>query len=367
MPHRIRQDQARFLEIVRGRIKQDLGRYVQQGELLARRGKDLVSIPLPVVELPRLRFGERQRGGVGQGEGEPGQPLDAAAGPGGGPAGQAPGEHPLELELTLDELADLVGEALALPRLRPRGAQQTEAARPRYTGLVPSGPEPLRHFRRTYQQALRRQLATGAYDPRRPVVVPERADRRYRARREAPHPEARAVILYLMDVSGSMGDDQKALVRTTAFWIETWLRRHYRGLVIRYLTHDAAAREVDRDTFFRSKEAGGTVISSAYLLALRIIEADYGGGSWNVYPFHFSDGDNSSADDTRLCLDLLRSRILPACNLFCYGQVESPYGTGQFLRDLREAMGRRPDVAAAEIAGREGILGAIRSFLGTGR
>ncbi len=369
MPHRIREDQARFRDIVRGRVKQELGRYVQQGELLARRGGTVVSIPLPSVELPRFQVDGRQRRGVGQGEGEPGQPLPGQAAPGGGagPAGLAPGAHALEVEFTLDELADLVGEALELPRLQPRGAARVVAGRPRYTGVAPTGPESLRHFRRTYQQALRRQVASGGYDPGRPLVIPIHADRRYRTSREAPRPEASAVVLYLMDVSGSMGEDQKAVVRTTAFWIETWLRRRYRGLVLRYLTHDAVAREVDRETFFRSRESGGTVISSAYLLALRIVEADYAGEGWNVYPFHFSDGDNSSPEDSRLCLDLLRSRLLPACNHFCYGQVESPYGSGQFLRDLREGLGQREDLAATQISGREGILPAIRAFLGSGR
>ena len=109
------------------------------------------------------------------------------------------------------------------------------------------------------------------------------------------------------------------------------------------------------------------MISSAYKLALEIIEADYGPSSWNVYPFHFSDGDNWSADDTRLCVELLQEKILPAVNLFCYGQVESPYGSGQFIKDLKETIGDRENVALSEIADKEGIYGSIKTFLGTGK
>lgn len=366
MPHRILQDQGRFREIVRGRIKADLGRYVQHDELLGRRGKELVSIPLPSIALPRFRFEDRQLGGVGQGDGQPGDPAPGD-GPPGGMAGTEPGQHLQEVEVTLDELADLLGETLELPHLRPRGHERVVVTRPRWNSVAPTGPESLRHFKRTYRQALRRQIASGTYTPGHPVVVPVRQDRRYRAAREVPRPESNAVILYLLDVSGSMGDEQKAMVRTTSFWIDAWLRRHYRGLVSRYIVHDATAREVDRETFFHTRESGGTVISSAYKLALEIVEADYPAPGWNVYPFHFSDGDNSSDEDSQACLDLLRDRLLPAVNLFCYGQVRSPYGSAQFLQALRQGLGDRPDLACAEIGDRAAILPAIQSFLGKGR
>jgi uncharacterized sporulation protein YeaH/YhbH (DUF444 family) len=367
MSLRIKQDHARFREIVRGRIKANLKRYVQQGELIGRKGKELVSIPVPTIDIPRFRFGEKQQGGVGQGEGEPGDPLSQGEGEGTGQAGQGEGQHALEVDVPLEELADILGEELALPRIQPRGTERVVASRVKYTGIAPSGPESLRHFKRTYKQALRRQIASGLYDPRRPVIVPVREDRRYRTWKEIPLPETNAVVIYMMDVSGSMGDEQKEIVRIESFWIDTWLRRHYKGLVTRYIIHDAVAREVDRETFFHTRESGGTMISSAYKLALEMVEQDYPSSAWNVYPFHFSDGDNWSADDTRLCLDLLRDRLLPGVNLFCYGQVESPYGSGQFIKDLRHGLGEREDLALSEIPDKDGIYGSIKTFLGTGK
>ncbi len=73
----------------------------------------------------------------------------------------------------------------------------------------------------------------------------------------------------MMDVSGSMGDEQKEIVRIESFWIDTWLRKQYKGLETRFIIHDAVAREVDRDTFFHTRESGGTMISSAYKLCAR--------------------------------------------------------------------------------------------------
>ncbi len=368
MALKIKQDQARFRDIVRGRIKQNLKKYVQKGELIGKKGKDFITIPVPTIDIPHFRYGEKQQGGVGQGDGEPGDPLSQGdPQPGSGGAGSEEGQHILEVDVPLEELADILGEELALPRIKPKGKDRIVSTRIKYSGISPSGPESLRHFKRTYKQALRRQIASGSYNWKRPVIVPVREDRRYRTWKQVPLPETNAVVIYMMDVSGSMGDEQKEIVRIESFWIDTWLRKHYKGLETRYLIHDAVAREVDRDTFFHTRESGGTMISSAYRLAVDIIDGEYHPSSWNVYPFHFSDGDNWSADDTRVCVEILQQKILPAVNLFCYGQVESPYGSGQFIKDLKEAVGERENVALSEIADKDAIYGSIKSFLGTGK
>jgi sporulation protein YhbH len=368
MTLKIKQDHARFRDIVRGRIKRNLKKYVQKGEMIGKKGKDFITIPVPTIDIPHFRFGERSQGGVGQGEGEPGDPLSPGDGQqGSGQAGQGEGQHILEVDVSLEELAEILGEELSLPRIQPKGKDRIVATKLKYTGVSPAGPESLRHFKRTYKQALRRQIASGSYNWRKPVIVPVREDRRYRSWRQVPLPETNAVVIYMMDVSGSMGDEQKEIVRIESFWIDTWLRKHYKGLEARYIIHDAVAREVDRDTFFHTRESGGTMISSAYKLALEMIESEYAPGSWNIYPFHFSDGDNWSADDTRLCVELLQGRILPVVNLFAYGQVESPYGSGQFIKDLKDAIGARENVALSEIADKDGIYGSIKTFLGTGK
>lgn len=368
---KIDQDHSRFRAIVRGKIRQNLRKYVSQGEILGKQGKDVVSIPLPHIEIPRFRFADKQGGGVAQGDGEAGDPIpgqaDEGQGSGKGQAGKDAGEHPLEIELSLDELADLLGEELSLPHIESKGKNRILEQKDRYVGIRRVGPRSLRHFKRTFRTALLRQVALGAYDARRPIIIPTREDLRFKSWKTEQEPVANAVIVYMMDVSGSMGDEQKEIVRIETFWIDTWLRRHYAGLETRFIVHDSQAREVDRDTFFRTRESGGTMISSAYDLCAQILERDYPAAEWNVYPFHFSDGDNWSADDTALSLQLLEERILPRVNLFGYGQVQSPYGSGQFIRDIRERLGNDVRVVPSEIRDREAILGSIREFLGTGR
>ena len=61
---------------------------------------------------------------------------------------------------------------------------------------------------------------------------------------------------------------------------------------------------------------------------------------WNIYAFHFSDGDNWG-DDTPHCIELLQEKLLPQLNLFGYGQVESPYGSGEFYEYVHELVGER--------------------------
>lgn len=369
MSLKIGQDHTRFRNIVRGKIRRNLKKYVSQGELIGRQGKDTVSIPIPQIDIPRFRFADEQQGGVGQGEGEEGDGVGKGKGkPGEGKeAGQGAGEHILEVEITLDELADILGEELELPAIEPKGKATVVDKKDRYVGIRTVGPNSLRHFKRTFKTALKRQIALGSYDKKNPIIIPTKDDMRFRSWKTDQEPVANAAIIYMMDVSGSMGDEQKEIVRIESFWIDTWLKKQYKGIETRFVIHDAVAREVDRDTFFSTRESGGTMISSAYKACADIIDADYPPSEWNIYPFHFSDGDNWSVDDTLLCVDLLKNKLLPSSNVFCYGQVESPYGSGQFIKDLKEHFGDDERVITSEIADREAILGSIGDFLSKGK
>ncbi|MBW3630239.1 MAG: DUF444 family protein [Gemmatimonadetes bacterium] len=365
MVRRIERDRKRFDDIVRGKIKEDLKRHITRGEMIGKQGKEIVSIPVPQIELPRFRYGSKEQGGVGQGPGDVGTPLGGGPGEGSG-AGSEPGRHIREVEVSIAEMTQMIGEALELPRIRPKGAESLSAVRGRYTGIRRIGPETLRSFKRTYREALRRQISTGSYDPRRPLVVPVREDMRYRSWKDEPVPVANAVVFYLMDVSGSMGNEQKEIVRIESFWIDNWIRAHYDGVQSRYIVHDAAAREVDRETFFSTRESGGTKISSAYELASEIAEREYPASDWNLYVFHFSDGDNLGTGDNERCYQLLRERLLPAANLFGYGQVESRSGTGAFYGALERHI-TAENLILSQIRDRDSILGSIKDFLGKGK
>jgi uncharacterized sporulation protein YeaH/YhbH (DUF444 family) len=359
MLRKIERDVKRFRQIVRGVVKKDFRKYLTQGELIGRQGRHVVSIPLPQIEIPRFRFGQRQMGGVGQGEGDAGDPVD-------GQPGTEPGQHILEVEVSLEELAAILGEELALPRIEPRGKKNVVTEKDKYSSIRRVGPESLRHFKRTFRRALKRQIASGTYIPSEPRVIPIREDKQYRSWKVIPRPDSVAAIIYMMDVSGSMTDEQKEIVRIEAFWIDTWIKAHYKGVDRVYIIHDAVAQEVDEHTFYHTRESGGTKISSAYDLANKVIDQRYPAHDWNVYAFHFSDGDNWG-DDVPKCMELLSKELLPKLNLFGYGQVESPYGSGEFYDHVAELAEEQENVVVSKVPDRDAILGSIKEFLSTGR
>lgn len=377
MNHPIKRDHARFRKIVKGRIRENLRKYISNGEMPVAKGNRVFSIPMPQIDLPRFKFGEHQQGGVGQGEGAVGDPVDGMGGGGEGKeggegkAGSEEGKKELEVELDLQELASILGEELELPRIEPKGKKTIKSSSERYTSIGTTGPDSLKHFKRSYREALKRQIISGTYDFDSPVIVPVRGDFRYRSSDTKVEYEHAAVVIYMMDVSGSMGDEQKKIVRTESFWINLWLKAQYKDIDIRYIIHDATAKEVDEETFFRTRESGGTLISSAFKLCQDMIENEYNVEDWNIYPFHFSDGDNWSTDDTKLCLKILDDCILPNANVFCYGQVESRYGSGQFYKDLYSHYNGQHDhrerVVLSKIKSKASILDSIKDFLGQGK
>ena len=364
----IQRDSSRFRKIVRGKVRENLRKYVTHGEMIGRKGKGLVSIPVPQLDIPHFRHGDNGGGGVGQGDGEVGQSIGKGQpGEQPGPAGNQPGQHVLEVELGMEELAEMLGDELELPRIEPKGEANITDENTRYNSIRRNGPESLRHFKRTYVQALRRQISSGTYNVRRPRIVPIGEDKRYRSWSTTPIPRANAAIVYMMDVSGSMTDEQKHIVRTESFWIDTWLRSQYEGISRRYIIHDAVAREVDEDTFYRTRESGGTRISSAYRVAKEVVQRDFPPSEWNIYFFQFSDGDNWG-EDNRESLTLLKNALFPVCNLYCYGQVESPYGSGEFVRSLHQEFGKNHEkLITSEIENKDGIYDSIKTFLGTGK
>jgi uncharacterized protein len=370
MARNIDRDLTRFKQIVRGKVRQNLRKYVNHGEMIGRKGKNVVSIPVPSINIPRFQHGPKGSGGVGQGDGEEGEPIGKGGqqpGDGMGPAGSEPGDqHYREVEVTLDELAEMLGDELQLPRIEPKGNDALVSQKDRYTTISDNGPDSLRHHKRTFKKALKRSIASSGYRPERPMIIPTRDDFQYRSWKTVPMPESNAALIYIMDVSGSMMDEQKEIVRTEAFWIDTWLRNQYDGVQCRYIIHDAAAKEVDEDTFYHTRESGGTRISSAYKVCRDLIKREFPPDEWNIYCFQFSDGDNWG-EDNKDCLQMLVEEIMAHCNLYCYGQVESPYGSGDFIRELRKLTDNHDNLVVSEIPGKDAIYDSIKTFLGKGK
>jgi len=363
MISKIEKDHQRFRQIIKGRIREDLRKFLTRGELIGKEGKHLISIPVRGIDLPHFRYGDNTAG-VGAGDGKEGDAVGQAGR--GSQGGTEAGQHIMEVDLTLDELADILAEELKLPRIEPKGKHRITTIKDKYSSLRRVGPESLRHFKRSFREALKRQILIGDYDPDNPIIVPEKKDIRYRSWKEVKSPQSNAVIVFMMDVSGSMGEEQKELVRLESFWIDTWLRRNYEGIESRYIVHDVSAKEVDKHTFYHLREDGGTKISSAFRACKQLLDQRYSPEEWNIYLFHFSDGDNSSEADSRDCVRILREQLLPMCNMFGYCQVASAYGSGNFINVLHEHLRGHEKVLTSRVNSKDDIYDSIRTFFGKG-
>jgi uncharacterized sporulation protein YeaH/YhbH (DUF444 family) len=167
-----------------------------------------------------------------------------------------------------------------------------------------------------------------------------------------------------MDVSGSMGDEQKEMVRIASFWIDTWLSRNTKTWRVATSFTTPSARGGRTHVLSHARKRRHK-ISAAYRVLDSIIDERFPPSEWNIYAFHFSDGDNWD-DDNHACAELMQESLLPKLNQFCYGQVASYWGSGKFLSELYDKFEDNDKVVTSEISDREDILKAIKSFLGKG-
>jgi uncharacterized protein len=361
-------DQARHKEKVKDAIRRNLADVVSEQALITTDGKKIVKVPIRSLEEYKFRFdrGNEENVGSGDGNSKVGDVLERygqARGPGRGPgAGEEPGVDYYEAEVTMEELAELVFEDLGLPNLEPKRLQELESEAVRFTDIRKSGPFANLDKKRTIRENIKRNARAG--NARFGGLTND--DLRFKTWERAVRHDANAVVLAMMDVSGSMGTFEKYVSRAFYFWMVSFLRSKYDRVEIVFVAHHTEAKEVTEEEFFTRGESGGTKASSAYRLALDLIATRYPADAWNIYPFHFSDGDNWSMDDTLSCIEILRKQILPEVNMFAYGQVESPYGSGQFIKDLREHLGEDPRVVTSEIEDKNAIVNSIKDFLGKG-
>lgn len=351
-------DNERYEKILRGRARKELLKFKNPREMIGRKGGDIVSIPVPDIELPSYIPGTRgNKGGVGQGDGDIGTPITGPAQqPGQGKdAGSEPSEHIREqwIRLSRFEVAQILMEELGLPNLEPKGNENIKEKKLKWNTYSKIGNEV--NLSESVRNVLLRNIALYGKNFDLSKVVVRDDDLVFDSWRITDKPEASAVIFYMMDVSGSMSDDQKEWVRAVAWYLSTIIRYQFGkaradlrcerftaddygvGIGEVFITHDANAREVDEETFFNTRESGGTRISSAYVLADEIIQQRYDPRNWNIYLFHFSDGDNWGEDNTTSFRTV--DKLMRFANHFGYIQTESPYGSGEFYNTLADKYG----------------------------
>lgn len=314
------QDQARHQEKVREAVRQNLPDLVSEENIILSDGKQIIKVPIRSLDEYRFIYNYNKSKHVGQGDGSSsvgdvvGVDPSGSGGAGEG-AGDQPGEDVIEAEVTLEEIETMLFAELELPFLSPKDKNRLETKDIRFNDIRKKGLSSNIDKKRTILENLRRNALSG--NPGIHGISPD--DLRYKTWEEIVQPTSNAVVLAMMDTSGSMGSFEKYVARTFFFWMTRFLRHRYENVEIVFIAHHTEAREVSEDEFFNRGESGGTICSSAYMKALEIIDSRYPPSSYNIYPFHFSDGDNLTSDNER-CVKLI-GEMLKRTNLFGYGEV----------------------------------------------
>jgi uncharacterized protein len=357
-------DLERHKQKIREAIKKNLADIVSEESIILSDGKKIVKVPIRSLDEYRFRFdpGRQQHAGEGNGDSKVGDVVASEPRPGKGKRGQAgeePGSDYYEADVTVEELASLIFEDLGLPFLEEKKLAEMESEAVRFTDVRKTGPLANLDKKRTMLENLKRNAAKGDatfHDIRND-------DLRFKTWEPTIKYQSNAVVIAMMDVSGSMGEFEKYIARSFYFWMVRFLRTKYNNVHIVFISHHTEAREVTEEEFFTHGESGGTQVSSAYELALQIIADRFNPDDWNIYPFHFSDGDNLPWDNER-CVSLVQ-QLMSVCNIFGYGEIrEGHYRSPSTLMSAYSKIQDEKFIAVT-ISDKAEVYPALRHFFAT--
>jgi sporulation protein YhbH len=315
------QDQERHKEKVKQAIKENLADLISEESIVMSDGRQIVKIPIRSLEEYRIRYNFNKSSQVGSGDGDTqvgdvvahGKPDGQGPGQGQG-AGDEPGQDYYEAGVTLEDIESALFEELELPNLEKKEPEQITTTDVDFRDVRKKGIMSNIDKKRTLIETIRRTQLAGKDKLR---ITPE--DLRFKTWEDIEKPESSAIVLAMMDTSGSMGLFEKYCARTFFFWMTRFLRTRYETVQIRYIAHHTEAHEVSEEQFFTKGESGGTICSSVYEYALRLIEKEYPPSRFNLYPIHFSDGDNLTSDNDR-CVKLV-TQLCQLSQMFGYAEV----------------------------------------------
>jgi uncharacterized sporulation protein YeaH/YhbH (DUF444 family) len=357
-------NRQRFIDRAKGEVKDAIAEALKRRKIGDAEGGEKVSIPTRGIQEPVFRSaargGKREYVLPGNKKFVAGDKIERPQQGGGSGRGQASPEDngeqdAFEFMLSKDEFLDLLFEDLELPNLIKTKLKSMETTQLQRAGYSIEGTPASLNIRRTMRNSLARRISLNRPSPadleamERQAKAAEEADdaesaeqaradleaAKLRARRFAyidpvdvrynrferiPKPNAQAVMFCLMDVSGSMTEAMKDLAKRFFLLLHVFLTRRYKTVDLVFIRHTSNAQEVDEDTFFHSRETGGTIVSTALEEMMKVVRERYNPENWNIYAAQASDGDNYSEDSDR-CSQLLGNEILPLTQYFAYIEV----------------------------------------------
>ncbi|RSL30516.1 sporulation protein YhbH [Salibacterium salarium] len=337
------QDQRRHQEKVQEAVKKNLPDLITEENIIMSRGKEVVRIPIRSVDEYKIRYNMDNNKYTGQGDGDSQEGDVIARDPGGKPkkggAGSKPGDKAgedfYEAEVSILELEQLLFNEMELPNLQKKQQDDLIIEDIEFNDIRKKGLMGNIDKRRTILSAIRRNAMKG-----KPNINPIfNEDLRFKTWNEKVKPESKAVVIAMMDTSGSMGRWEKFMARSFFFWMVRFLRTKYETVELEFIAHHTEAKSVNEEDFFSKAESGGTICSSAYEKALETIENHYSPALYNIYPFHFSDGDNLTSDNPK-CLRLI-NELMELSSMVGYAEVNQYQRHSTLLQSYRKIHDKR--------------------------
>ncbi len=399
-------DRLRHREKVRESIRENIADIIAEESIIGKDKDRVIKVPLRGIKEYRFIYGENA-GGVGTGDGDmrPGQVVGKTGkdgkGKGEGQAGDRPGVDYYETDVTLEELIEIMFEDLELPNLERRALREIASNRSsKRKGYRHAGIRIRLDKRRTARERVMRIMGSqhrrneqglAAGENSEEVLAPveeneqgialapggasitvkrrqpfHKNDLRYKHLETSTREDSNAVVLCIMDTSGSMDTMKKYLARSFFFLLYQFISTRYRNVEIVFIGHHTEANEVTEDAFFHKGESGGTFISSGYQKALEIIAERYHPSLWNLYAFHCSDGDNFDSDNPAAMRTA--KELSDICNLFGYGEIK-PMGSRYYESSMLNVFRRldAPNFQAVLIERKEDIWPSFKAFLSKDR
>ncbi len=370
------EDRRRHRQLVEQVIKRNLGNIIAEESIIGQNKGKIFKIPIRGLKEYQFVYGENRPGvATGKGEEKRGQRIPGIAEkqkPGyGDGAGSVEGDEFYETEITLEELVNYLFEDLNLPFLEKKkySLLETEYSSKRW-GIQRKGIPPRLAKKRTMMERIKRKQASkrteAEAEPEIPNYPEERFpfsenDMRYQRLKEQLRPESNAVVICIMDNSGSMYLNKKFLARSFFFLLYQFVRYRYVNVELVFINHTTQAQEVNEDEFFHRGESGGTMISSGYEKALEIIAERYSPEVWNIYAFHCSDGDNWPEDNEKTLQKA--HELCGICNLFGYGETVSTWNPGETIAELFAQEIHANNFMSVKIGSKEDIWPAFKKLL----
>ncbi len=400
-------NRQRFIKRYKTQLKRAVADAVNKRSITDIDSGEQVGIPSKDISEPVFHHGQggiRDQVHPGNKDFMAGDKVPRPEGGGGGGSGQGKagrggkGEDDFIFDLSREEFMDLLFDDLELPNLVRNqlvGSTEFKSVRAGYrTSGAPTNIDVVRSLkgaiaRRTALGAPHRRrikeieaeleglLALGiAEDDPRVLALRDELDRartriaalpfidtfdlRYQSFIQLPEPTSKAVMVCIMDVSGSMDQARKNLAKRFFILLYLFLKRNYDRIEVVFIRHHTIAQEVDEQEFFYSRETGGTVVSSALNLAYDVLRERYDSSVWNIYAAQASDGDNWDSDSV-VCRDLLAEKLLPLMRYFAYVEI-TPRQHQSLWYAYQEIAGAHRHFAMREIGGPEDIFPVFRDL-----